>query len=1042
MSDPIFKCRVCGRDNFKTMRGLTQHMQSRKACNPVISSRNMFGLTDLGDVEGRKKRMRGMLEMTTISHGEEVEDDTEIVANFTDFDDNVCKYSEEESGNGEESEEGTDSDEEELYANPNIACSDSESDVDEEDMDEETEDFEYNVEDSVESGADFGVPIDELLQNFKEYESKSPYFEKFQKKHRVAVELCRLLRQTKASLATYDLMMQWHFWASGKIRHDQPVSTHPDYVSREKLFKLLRRRYNYDHKKWTMVREIILPYSRARARIVLNDAQAAMQSLLTDPRIRDEDYLFFDDNPFAPPPDNLDYIGDLNTGRSYIETYKALIRDPSKEILLPIVFYADAAVTGQFVALSVTAVQFSLGIFSRVARDKEHMWRTLGYIPSYCKVASRGKGYFKQTGHADAPMAYQNTYLENEGDVLEDNTKVSAQDLHAMFDVILESFLPLQDRGFYWDLHYKGITYENVKFVPFVIFFKADTEEAEKLCGSYNAHTENVSQLCRYCECPTQDSDNHLGDFYRLKTKNRIQRLVDRGDEEKLKELSQQNIDNALYKLRMGMHSRQHIHGACPMEMLHAILLGIFGYVRDMLFEQCGPKSKLAEEINGLATESGMRLARQSERDMPKTKFAGGITRGKLQAKEHTGILLCILAVLCSTKGEQLLRDRKKKNFAEVGLVEDWIRLVETLLEWEEWLKSPTMQRNHVQYRLRYKHQYLMYLMRVVGKRKSGMGLKLVKFHSILHMRHDILNFGVPMEYDTGSNESGHKKTKRAAKLTQKREETFDEQVDIRLQEEHLLEMASEEMNGRKLWNYREGHQHPEEAPPKEELPCLGGAKYEAYKDVNGRNCIRLTSRANKKERPGQIESQLVEFLIGLNEKVSPFMGSVPMRTLHKRGGLKFRASPCFMKEIWRDWVMVDWGDHGKQACKIYGFVDLSQIPPDSPIEYGGIEEVGPGLYAIVENSYLLADDEDDDTNAHLFIPIRKEVQEITTQMVSKLKFYLADVEAFASPLVVIPDMGGNANDYFLLRSRQEWSQRFVRFLETSNHHYPMDVLD
>ena len=120
-------------------------MQSRKACNPVISSRNMFGLTDLGDVEGRKKRMRGMLEMTTISHGEEVEDDTEIVANFTDFDDNVCEYSEEESGNGEESEEGTDSDEEEFYANPNIACSDSESDVDEEDMDEETEDFESKV---------------------------------------------------------------------------------------------------------------------------------------------------------------------------------------------------------------------------------------------------------------------------------------------------------------------------------------------------------------------------------------------------------------------------------------------------------------------------------------------------------------------------------------------------------------------------------------------------------------------------------------------------------------------------------------------------------------------------------------------------------------------------------------------------------------------------------------------------------------------------------------------------------------------------------
>jgi len=138
-------------------------------------------------------------------------------------------------------------------------------------MDEEAEDFEddddedsvESGEDSIESGDEFGVPIDKLLQNFKEYESRSPYFEKFQKKHRVAVELCCLLQQTKASLATYELMMQWHFWASGKIRHGQPVSTHPDYVSWEKLFKLLRRRYNYDHKKWTMVREIILPYSRA-----------------------------------------------------------------------------------------------------------------------------------------------------------------------------------------------------------------------------------------------------------------------------------------------------------------------------------------------------------------------------------------------------------------------------------------------------------------------------------------------------------------------------------------------------------------------------------------------------------------------------------------------------------------------------------------------------------------------------------------------------------------------------------------------------------
>ena len=49
------------------------------------------------------------------------------------------------------------------------------------------------------------------------------------------------------------------------------------------------------------------------------------------------------------------------------------------------------------------------------------------------------------------------------------------------------------------------------------------------------------------------------------------------------------------------------------------------------------------------------------------------------------------------------------------------------------------------------------------------MGLKTLKFHAIQHLTNDILNFGVPMESDTGSNETGHKPEKTAAKLTQKK---------------------------------------------------------------------------------------------------------------------------------------------------------------------------------------------------------------------------------------------------------------------------------
>jgi hypothetical protein len=90
------------------------------------------------------------------------------------------------------------------------------------------------------------------------------------------------------------------------------------------------------------------------------------------------------------------------------------------------------------------------------------------------------------------------------------------------------------------------------------------------------------------------------------------------------------------------------------------------------------------------------------------------------------------------------------------------------MLQWEMWLKQDELSMEHVK-RAREKHRYLMYLIKKVGNCTQGMGLKITKFHCIMHMADDILNFGVPMEFDTGSNESGHKYEKTAAKLTQKK---------------------------------------------------------------------------------------------------------------------------------------------------------------------------------------------------------------------------------------------------------------------------------
>ena len=122
---------------------------------------------------------------------------------------------------------------------------------------------------------------------------------------------------------------------------------------------------------------------------------------------------------------------------------------------------------------------------------------------------------------------------------------------------------------------------------------------------------------------------------------------------------------------------------------MHAILLGIFKYVRESFFEHCGETSKLAEDINGLAKMYGVLFTHQSDRSLPNTNFAKGIQKGKLMAKEYRGVLLNMAALVHCTKGRELLR--KKRKFGGEDGVTDWSRLVEMLLEWEAYLNLKKM---------------------------------------------------------------------------------------------------------------------------------------------------------------------------------------------------------------------------------------------------------------------------------------------------------------------------------------------------------------
>jgi hypothetical protein len=292
--------------------------------------------------------------------------------------------------------------------------------------------------------------------------------------------------------------MRWHLMESGLLRPHETLGDCPQYITRQKLMKLLRIRYHMDH-QYAKPHTLTLPHSRSKIQVWKKRAEDNVLSLLTDPRWNDEDWLYFDDDPFATPTLDAEYIEDINTGEAYIKTYNELITDPTRQILVAIPLYIDGAVTGQFDKLQVTALKMSIGLLNRKARDKEYAWRNLGFVTNYAKEDHNGKKMFVESGHIAAHEMYVSS-TSDEDDVQVDEEDDKLADYHAILSVLLQSLKELIADGMVVDIHYKGKLYRACQLVFFVPFVKCDGDEADKLCASFRSRTQKVQQLCRYCQ--------------------------------------------------------------------------------------------------------------------------------------------------------------------------------------------------------------------------------------------------------------------------------------------------------------------------------------------------------------------------------------------------------------------------------------------------------------------------------------------------------------------------------------------------------------
>ena len=860
-----------------------------------------------------------------------------------------------------------------------------------------------------------------------------------------------------------------------------------------------------------------LPSSGTKLEVPIHDTEGMVRDLLTDPRIKDEDYLFFNDDPLQDPPPDSEWmeVRDLSTGKSFRKTHEEDIAPEPytkcgrKKVLCPVVPYMDGCTTGAFMNLSLEIVKFTLGIFNNKARNKECCWRNMGAVPKYVEAKSAAKESIRQSTHTaatdyltdsdadedddslgsafcvtqmdcgaylpfsddessddgsewgwedeagcdeaemsdeQAAFAYEKYLFGEEKAALRETDKAMkliaatsmpenrAQDLHSILHIILAKYKRIQEEGgIEWDLFYKGKLYR-LLFIPFVVFVKGDSVEQDKHVGKYGSRTKGVAHLCRHCHCPNEETDDAYADHAR-KTQTEITTMVKSRDTKGLKAISQQMLWNAWYELKFGKHNDEGVHGATPLEILHWIQLGQFGYSRENLFKQTG-SGKLGRDVNKCATEMGWLFQRQSDKALPRTKFTNGVMKGKLMAHEHTGLMLNLAATIRSAQGRKILTTgcnttKQGDFFPDAKWVNDWLLLLETQLQLEQWLRQDCLKVDEVE-RLKVKAREYMDLSKTVGKREQGMGCKTMNFHGILHVHDDILNFGVPKNVDTASNEMHHKRDKKSASRTQKRPKSFELQALHAIEDRCVIDMGKMELEGVKRWDYfkaKEQHETDDLATTGSVQPVLSGVKAEFSWSVPKDAWIYKLFTTMKGVRKFKFSPTVKAFIQEVGVEVSKYMETVPIYSeLHMPDKQMYRAASYYKGKTWFDWAMFKYADADGEIqvlpAQLRCFVDLRGIPTHHTGKYK------PAIYMIVETVCRNEGATEVSIPSEIFVPYLKNKMRVTgtTKWTAGMK--ILPLDTLIGPICVIPDLhNSHENAFLMVKPMTAWADQFSMWL-------------
>ena len=368
---------------------------------------------------------------------------------------------------------------------------------------------------------------------------------------RMNVELLYILMKANAPLNLFSKVKEWaHNSCINGINFGDKACLRD---RREAYLNKLESQLNMDMGKANQIR-LTLRGTNQIVPITVHDFERQVYSLLTDPFVMSDDNLIFpatavDENgPFGSPKQwkdisGCDQLNDVVDGQAYFQAWHAHVEMPGLHVLCCPIFFIDKTHVDVQGRLCLEPVSFTLSIFTKEARRNPTFWRQLGLIPNQSN-------------------------MENASPI------DRATDYHHIIETIFQSLVKVQQGpGLAWRLTYHQIMYDVVWKFP-VLFIIGDTEGHDKMCGKYLSRTSKVNRLCRYCDCPTQHTDDPYVKFNFTSSQEIIQ-LVRNEDSVGLKNISYHGLLNG-FRYVVFCDEKRGINGSTPAELLHVWEKGLF----------------------------------------------------------------------------------------------------------------------------------------------------------------------------------------------------------------------------------------------------------------------------------------------------------------------------------------------------------------------------------------------------------------------------------------------------------------------------------